>query len=467
MKRIIACILFFVLILLGFFKLAVFSLIRAEEEIWIKVTSPNGGETLRVGETYTITWQSSPNIDKVTIGYKACPSCLDWIANNIPNTGSYNWKVFVGNTTNTKFKIYVIGYWTGHGSNSDTSDSDFTVLGNESPTATPYIRPTTASSSTTNSTTYTYPTYPAEQSITNKPLPTYLPTPIVEKSPSATLTTIVMPSFFYFEGSTTTDLSKIKDPKNVENFTLDTIQGWTFVWTDKIDFTDPKKVKALQKCKDYWVVEYFFFWIKVEWWEVFEKPVEVTYKNENLTGFAPQLKVTELKKEKKTEEVIKLTSTKKGEIKAQLSESAKVEILPKVELLDEKEVKTSNAKYQLSAKTSHQNLSYKLRINGKESEVEPKDFNKESGEFKLIADNLIKGANFVQLFYKEKDKPDFLLAGEKTVFYQPNYLKNVLITVGIILSGIIFIVSGIILEKKLVISKRLSFFYAQRKNKVK
>jgi predicted outer membrane repeat protein len=103
--------------------------------MFLRVLQPNGGEALNVGSVYRITWDSTPDIDTVTIGYKSCDSCLSWIANNIPNTGYYDWNVFVGNTTNTQFKIYIIGYDTGVGSISDVSDNNFTVL--PPPTVTP------------------------------------------------------------------------------------------------------------------------------------------------------------------------------------------------------------------------------------------------------------------------------------------------------------------------------------------
>jgi hypothetical protein len=107
--------------------------------MFVQVVQPNGGEVLQVGSIYRITWNSTPDIDKVTLGYKACDSCLDWIASNIPNTGYYDWNVFVGNTINTQFKIYIIGYDTGVGSISDVSDNNFTVL---QPTPTPTFTPT-------------------------------------------------------------------------------------------------------------------------------------------------------------------------------------------------------------------------------------------------------------------------------------------------------------------------------------
>src|SRR5215207_6497531 len=60
---------------------------------WLTITSPNGGQVFSVGATLNITWNSSSNIDKVSIGYKGCASCLNWIATNIPNSGSYSWKI--------------------------------------------------------------------------------------------------------------------------------------------------------------------------------------------------------------------------------------------------------------------------------------------------------------------------------------------------------------------------------------
>ena len=113
---------------------------------YIRVIQPNGGEVLTVGQTFRIRWESS-KIDKVSIGYKSCPSCLDWIVNNIPNNKYYDWTVNVGNTVNTKFKIYVIGYETGKGSVTDESDNYFTVikpmpLPTSTPTPTPTVTPT-------------------------------------------------------------------------------------------------------------------------------------------------------------------------------------------------------------------------------------------------------------------------------------------------------------------------------------
>jgi CSLREA domain-containing protein len=115
--------------------------------MFVQILQPNGGEVLTVGTTYRITWNSSPDIDKVTLGYKSCESCLDWIATNIPNTGYYDWNVYVGNTTNTQFKIDITAYDTGVGSVIDRSDNNFTVL-QPTPTPTRTVVPTATPSAT-------------------------------------------------------------------------------------------------------------------------------------------------------------------------------------------------------------------------------------------------------------------------------------------------------------------------------
>lgn len=97
----------------------------------LKVTSPNGGEAYNVGDSVTISWQQK-NIDQVTIGYKTCDSCLDWIANNLhedisTNPQTYQWTVPSSLANRSSVKIYVIGYKTGVGSESDTSDAPFSV----------------------------------------------------------------------------------------------------------------------------------------------------------------------------------------------------------------------------------------------------------------------------------------------------------------------------------------------------
>lgn len=157
---------------------------------WISITAPNGGEVVHIGDTYRITWSSSPNIDKVTLGYKSCISCLAWIANNIPNVGYYDWTVSVSDPSKTQYAIDLIGYHTGVGSVEDTSDLSFTVLPfvTRTPTPTPTI---TSTPTVTFTPTITFtPTLTSTPTIT--PLisltPTITPTPTVTFTPTSTTT---------------------------------------------------------------------------------------------------------------------------------------------------------------------------------------------------------------------------------------------------------------------------------------
>ena len=110
---------------------------------FIQVLSPNGGETLKTGETYTIRWNSSNILSsenvKIELGYNHIDSSYsgtyieEWIVEKTPNTGSYIWKVpevyGLGlKSSEFSIKISVTGA-------VDYSDKKFTILmGVSSPT---------------------------------------------------------------------------------------------------------------------------------------------------------------------------------------------------------------------------------------------------------------------------------------------------------------------------------------------
>lgn len=103
----------------------------------ITVLSPNSGENIITGNTYRITWDSDPKIDKVAIMLVSDTGTGDWINSNIQNNNYYDWAVSKWNTTSTKFKIRVIAYQTGVGSWQDESDGYFNLASN--PTTTPAV----------------------------------------------------------------------------------------------------------------------------------------------------------------------------------------------------------------------------------------------------------------------------------------------------------------------------------------
>jgi len=83
----------------------------------IIITSPKAGTNIVLGEICHITW-TSQNVSTVDVGYSFGPGSLNWMDNNasvnIPNKGYYDWKVNIGNTTNTKIMIYVNGSYSGY-----------------------------------------------------------------------------------------------------------------------------------------------------------------------------------------------------------------------------------------------------------------------------------------------------------------------------------------------------------------
>ena len=96
----------------------------------ITVTSPNGGESLSEGQNYRISWESMNlsglNISLDLVDYSG--RVIRNIANNITNTGSYNWSVpqdLVSETAGT-FKILVSSFDKGP-SAQDYSDSYFRI----------------------------------------------------------------------------------------------------------------------------------------------------------------------------------------------------------------------------------------------------------------------------------------------------------------------------------------------------
>ena len=388
---------------------------------YIRFTNPTGGETLTVGQSYTIRWESSSNIDKVNIGYKSCPSCLDWVVFTTPNSGSYTWNVNVGNTTNTQFYLQITGYETGKGSLTSNSGT-FTVNGGNTSNAgsTSHTTPSPGPASSSNSTRslpFLRPT----------PRPTPMPTPTPTPIP-LTINTIRFSSTFVFEGSQTTDLTKISDPKHVTNFTIDTKYDWTIVFTEEMDLTDKKKLAMLRDIENYWVVEWWFIWIKIEWWEVFEVPCEVTVKNNQLTGYSPILTMTETRP---TEMESSSSGTQKpksplykngkpGEIVLGLTDGGKIEIKPNVQFKDKPTQPVSTDNTQLTARTSHKNLTYQLALNGQTSSISTTVT--DDGSFSIIIPKLIEGANYVELSYKEASDSGYTKGDSTTIIYKPRTL---------------------------------------------
>lgn len=97
----------------------------------VTVVSPNGGENLTMGSTYTIKWTNSNNIDKVSISLIDGGQILVWSAPAlVDNTGSYQWTVpslTQSSGSPIQYKVAVLGYQTGVGNVQDYSDGYFFI----------------------------------------------------------------------------------------------------------------------------------------------------------------------------------------------------------------------------------------------------------------------------------------------------------------------------------------------------
>ena len=92
----------------------------------VTIVSPNGGELLTFGQTYTIQWDSSHNFDTVSLYYATDGGFSGSITGNIADTGSYVWQV---NPVYGKgsYRIYINGNIGQYNYANDASDGYFTI----------------------------------------------------------------------------------------------------------------------------------------------------------------------------------------------------------------------------------------------------------------------------------------------------------------------------------------------------
>ncbi|MBS1963193.1 MAG: hypothetical protein JST04_13335 [Bdellovibrionales bacterium] len=95
----------------------------------VAILTPNGGETLRGGATYNITWNASDANGVVNVGLRYSTdgfSTFTAIASGLSNTGTYAWTVPSINSATVLVKAIGVNDPAGNGS-MDGSDSVFTI----------------------------------------------------------------------------------------------------------------------------------------------------------------------------------------------------------------------------------------------------------------------------------------------------------------------------------------------------
>ncbi|MCC6652382.1 MAG: T9SS type A sorting domain-containing protein [Candidatus Eisenbacteria bacterium] len=93
------------------------------------VTSPNGGETLLVGATHTLTWSAGDcfGVSAVDLLVSRAGGPFVAIATGIPNTGSFHWLVTAPHAPNSCILRVVAHDAAGHAT-SDDSDAPFSIF---------------------------------------------------------------------------------------------------------------------------------------------------------------------------------------------------------------------------------------------------------------------------------------------------------------------------------------------------
>ncbi len=142
------------------------------------IRTPNGGETLIVGQPYTISWTgtglTSLRIDLynyVNGVYKG----FSYIALDVSaGTGSYTWIASKKGYTEGVYKISISGTTSSGAQQSDLSDSYFSIV--DSPSSTPSLTPTNSPTSTVT------PISAATNTPTSTVTPTSTPIPTVSST---------------------------------------------------------------------------------------------------------------------------------------------------------------------------------------------------------------------------------------------------------------------------------------------
>ncbi|MCK5122660.1 MAG: hypothetical protein KAQ87_00710 [Candidatus Pacebacteria bacterium] len=112
--------------------------IGANDGSSITITSPNGGGLWELNSPHLITWTQT-NIDKVNLYacYGVSSSTCELIVSSLEtsgNTGSYSWNIPSDFLERADYKISVVAWQTGVGTDSDKSNEVFTIGGNTTST---------------------------------------------------------------------------------------------------------------------------------------------------------------------------------------------------------------------------------------------------------------------------------------------------------------------------------------------
>jgi hypothetical protein len=113
-----------------FFFVFIYYQIAVKKEL--QLISPNGGEVLRAGNTYTITWRARKidKVDIVLVKEGEEPKKSKIIVQNFPaKEAKYEWRIFTFEETGDRYKISIFESPWKEGNKIDYSDNYFSIIG--------------------------------------------------------------------------------------------------------------------------------------------------------------------------------------------------------------------------------------------------------------------------------------------------------------------------------------------------
>jgi hypothetical protein len=221
---------------------------------------------------------------------------------------------------------------------------------------------------------------------------------VVPTTTTTSITKVTLPSIFTKKGSKTTDLSKISDPKKVENLTLDVVGKSKIVFKDTIDLSANKTIAAFEKLNKYLVVGTGYVDLNSKILSALNKKATIImYKLKHT--FTPEILINGKKDIKHIISSIDY-SEKNGVLDFDVAHFSKLEAAVKFIILYPTSTSVSEPNTEIKAKISDPTAVVTGSFNGvKLANITP---DKETGEFTLKDLTFNKGVNVLKLNAESK-----------------------------------------------------------------
>lgn len=223
----------------------------------------------------------------------------------------------------------------------------------------------------------------------------------VDENPTTdtdSITKVKLPSTFTQEGSKTTDLSKIKDPKKVTGLVLDVVGKGTIKFNETVDLSANKTIAAFEKLNDYLKVQNGIVNLNSKTLSALNKKATITmYKLKH--KFTPEVLVDGKKDAKGVVKNLKY-DTKTGTLTFDVDHFSKFEAAAKFEIISPASSEITDSNTVVKVKVSDPETTVTGSFNGVELARMAPD--KETGEFTLEKLSFNQGENTLKLSGKSK-----------------------------------------------------------------